>query len=76
MNQHWESPPKTDADYDWSPIRVSAKGITVTYTEKYGDTKTVDCLGLWEDKDNYLLTFRESAAIRLEKSNINGLEYK
>ena len=75
VNQHWSETPKIETDYDWSPIRISPMGITIIYTEKYGATKTVKCVGLWEDDKNYLLTFKDSAAIRLEKSNINGIEW-
>lgn len=75
VNQHWGDTPKMETQYDWSPVMVSPMGIKVTYTEKYGATKVVECIGLWEDKTNYLLTFRDSAAIRLEKCNINGIEW-
>lgn len=75
VNQHWGDTPKFETQYDWSPVMVSAMGIKVTYTEKYGATKVVECVGLWEDDKNYLLTFKDSAGIRLEKCNINGIEW-
>jgi hypothetical protein len=75
INKHWGDTPKTESQYDWSPVMVSPMGIKVIYTEKYGATKEVECIGLWEDKSNYLLTFRDSEAIKLEKANINGIEW-
>lgn len=75
INKHWGDTPTEETIYDWSPVMISPMGIKVTYTEKYGATKVIECIGLWEDKTNYLLTFKDSAGIRLEKSNINGIEW-
>ena len=76
MNQHWGETPKIETQYDWSPIMISPKGIIVTYTEKYGETKVIECIGLWEDDKAYLLTFLNSIAIKLERSNIIGIKWK
>ena len=54
---------------EWKVIAISDKKLTVEYQEKYGNLKTVECIGLWENDTSYMLSFRDNTRIVLEKSN-------
>ena len=72
VNEHWGKPPIED-EYDWLPLRVNSLGIVVKWQEKYGPERSEECIGLWENKDKYRLTFRDEKFIELEKSNVNSI---
>ena len=59
----------------WSPVCVSPKGVKVTWTEKYGETKTETCIGLWETTSEYMLTYKEHSGYIIQKCNCNDLKF-
>ena len=65
-----------DSKTDWNLIFINADGIIVTWQEKYGLQKKEECVGLWENKTQYMLTWKDGKKIIIEKSNTNSLEYK
>jgi hypothetical protein len=69
---YWGSPDLTEK---WVPVLIDSTGITVTYEVKYGGTYTVDCVGLWENKCVYLLTFRDGDGKVLQKDNVVSIYY-
>lgn len=73
ITKHWDNP---DLSVTWTPILVLPEGITVVYEVKYGAIYTIECTGLWESKENYLLTFKTGEGHKLIKSNIVSIYYK
>jgi hypothetical protein len=72
--QHWGEAP---ADIDkpaWTVVKINPAGITVEYQEKYGARISKDCIGLWESPTQYMLTWKDSTKIILEKSNMVSVE--
>lgn len=72
-------PPPTAADpkelvNEWSVVIVDTNCIYVTWSEKYGPTQTIECIGLWESKDKYRLTFKDSRFFELRKDNVASIE--
>lgn len=63
-------------DKVWNPMIVRINGVRVTWSEKYGQVKTIDCIGLWETDQEYMLTWRDGKRITLQKCNVNSIEYK
>jgi hypothetical protein len=70
---YWGTPDLTE---NWLPIIVNPNSITVVYEVKYGSTCTINCIGLWENKINFMLTFKDSDGRRLQKENIVSIYYK
>lgn len=70
--------PANTENPDWRLVEYSLSGIVVTWQEKYGGEKTETCLGLWEssDKSRYMLTWKDSRKVFVEKANINDLQYR
>jgi hypothetical protein len=60
---------------NWTPIKVEPTGIAVTWQEKYGTEKTENCIGLWENSTQYLLTWKDSKKVYIEKSNTNSIRF-
>jgi len=73
VKKYWNEP---DLTVLWTPILVLPTGVTVVYEVKYGAIYTIECTGLWESKDEYLLTFKTKEGNRLQKSNIVSVYYK
>jgi len=73
MNKYWRKP---DEDEKWTLKSIHPNGILVIWQEKYGEKKSQKCTGLWETKDKYRLTFKDSNYIELLKTNINSIEVK
>jgi hypothetical protein len=63
-----------DVPEEWSVVRVNPFGIIVKWREKYGENREEKCIGLWENKDKYRLTYKDSKFIELQKSNLNSIE--
>ena len=65
------------AEEVWQPIAVHPKGITVTWQEKYGARREEACIGLWcsEDKNRYLLTWKDSKKVFIEAANITEIRF-
>lgn len=76
MNKYFEGSP--DLTIKWEPLLVCSNGINVKWQEKYGGIVNENCIGLWfcEKTQQYLLTWKDSKKIILEKSNINSISYK
>jgi nicotinamide riboside transporter PnuC len=60
---------------NWQNIAFDTNGIVVTWREKYGAEISDKCVGLWESANQYRLTWRDSRARVIEKSNTNDLQY-
>ena len=61
----------TDIDNPkWNVIKVDAEGLKVAYQEKYGSLIEENAIGLWENDVQYMITFRDSRKVILEKSNV------
>ena len=76
-NLHWGEPPANVDKPEWVPLLADPNGITVMWDEKYGDSKKENCIGLWFNKSTqqFMLTWKDSKKIILEKSNINSIVY-
>lgn len=75
---HWGSS-KDDQTIDkpkWTIIKIDPNGIQVTWKEKYGPEVTDNCIGLWENETEYLLTWKDSKKRILQKSNVTSIEAK
>jgi len=61
----------------WEVVLASPTGIVVSWQEKYGNNMREECIGLWYAKDiqQYMLTWKDSKKILLEKNNINDLKF-
>ena len=73
VKKYWSQP---DLSVLWVPIKILPEGITVVYEVKYGSNYKIDCIGLWQSKKEYLLTFKTKEGYRLQKSNIVSIYYK
>lgn len=73
IKKYWDEP---DLSVRWYPILVLPEGITVVYEVKYGAIYTIECIGLWESKEDYLLTFNTGEGRKLSKNNIVSIFYK
>jgi hypothetical protein len=77
MATNWGSS-KDDLTIDnpfWNLVHINPKGITVNWQEKYGSLKTENCIGIWENKTEYMLTWKDSKKVFIEKNNLNDIEY-
>jgi hypothetical protein len=72
IRKYWQK--AIDVPAEWTPIRVNPLGIIVKWHEKYGENREEKCIGLWENKNTYRLTYKDSKFIELQKSNINSIE--
>lgn len=72
INKHWDSLPNEDY---WKCILISPIGICVSYMDELGFKHNETCIGLWENKTQYKLTWKDAKNIILQKSNITSLEY-
>ena len=57
----------------WKPISVSSDGVLVVGHEHYGGVVADTCVGLWETPDKYRLTYKDSKAIEILKSNCDDI---
>jgi hypothetical protein len=64
------------SDKAWKPMLVERKGIKVVYREKYGSQIEYNCIGLWENSSEYMLTWKDDKKIILQKSNIISIDCK
>ncbi len=78
MNKsNWGSS-KDDKNIDnpkWNLVHINPDGIVVTWQEKYGSQKTENCIGLWENDSQYMLTWKDSKKLFIEKSNLNVIKF-
>jgi hypothetical protein len=73
--QSFYGDPPDDVDKPkWTPIQVSATGITVSWQEKYGALKTATCIGLWENATQYMLSYRDKESEIIEKENVDDMK--
>jgi len=63
-------------DQPWKPLLVLPDGITVIWQEKYGMEKSEDCIGLWENNTQYILTWKDEQKVYIEKGNVNSIRFK
>ena len=61
-------------DTNWNPLEFDTNGLIVTYQEKYGNEITIECIGLWENNSQYMLTWKDSKRIILQKENIDSIK--
>lgn len=76
MDQFYGNEPKDVDAPAWKIILIDPQGIKVTWQEKYGSTMTENCMGLWENESEYMLTYRDAKKVVLEKSNTNEIAYE
>jgi len=67
--------------YALNPWKLHSSALTcsyliVTYSEKYGPTKTVECMAVFESQTIYRLVGRDVNTLDLIKSNINSIEIR
>jgi len=77
MAKNWGSS-KDDKSIDnpeWNVVQINPNGLVVTWQEKYGAEKTESCIGLWENKTQYMLTWKDEKKIFIEKSNLNSIRF-
>ena len=74
MNKHWGEAPADVDKPTWRLIQISPNGILVTYQEKYGNRVEKECIGLWQNDTEYMLTWKTPEKVFLQKSNINTIE--
>lgn len=74
INKHWGTAPDDVDKPAWRLILINPNGIRVTYQEKYGSLITKECIGLWQNDTEYMLTWKTPDKIFLQKSNINTIE--
>jgi len=60
---------------NWNPIAFDVNGLIITWQEKYGLEKTETCIGLWENIQYYLLSWKDERKVYIEKSNINSIRF-
>ena len=70
MNQFYGKEPEDVDKPKWEVIRIDSGGLKVNYQEKYGSMITEVCIGLWENDTQYMMTYRDSKKVILEKSNV------
>lgn len=78
MGSHWGSL-KNDKSIDkpeWRLVHINADGIIVTWQEKYGSEKTEECIGLWENNSQYMLTWKDVKKVFIQKNNLNVIDFK
>jgi len=60
---------------NWNPIAFDVNGVNVVWQEKYGTEKSETCNGLWENTQQYLLSWKDERKVYIEKSNINSIRF-
>jgi len=60
---------------EWNPIAIANDStiLKVSWQEKYGPEKTVECLIVWESEKQFKLTSKNLNVI-IEKTNTNDLK--
>lgn len=54
---------------EWRIIAINPAGLNIVYQEKYGSEKIETCVGLWENDTQYMLSYKDSKKIIIEKYN-------
>jgi hypothetical protein len=71
---YWGNPPLDVNKPIWTVVKISPNGIIVKYQEKYGAIKQEECIGLWENEKQYLLTWKTPKNVILQKENIVSID--
>jgi hypothetical protein len=74
VKSNWGDPP---ADVDvpaWQLVKIDPNGIRVTWQEKYDGEKSENCIGLWSNATQYMLTWKDSKKIILQKENTDDIK--
>lgn len=67
---YWMSYPASE----WKVYAQSDTCMNVTYSEKYGATKTVQCMAVFETKTEYRLIGCGTDKLDLQKSNVVSIQ--